>query len=107
MSNIDRLIDAEHKRRGIKPNIQHDVPAKALPEDKEAYDGMRFFVNVNEAVNGESVTVHVIHGTWSRRENKRRLRMYLAELGYTRHEEQKQLLKQLGFWTKTQLGTQP
>ena len=60
MSNIDKLIDAEHKRRGIKPNIQHDVPAKALPEDKEVYDGMRFFVNVNDAVDGESV--YMEHG---------------------------------------------
>jgi len=74
-----------------------------LPE-QEAYDGMRFFINVNEADGETSVTMHVVHGTWSRRENKRRLRIYLAELGYKKHDEQKRILKDLGFWSKKQLG---
>lgn len=70
----------------------------------EAYDGMRFFIDVNEAEAGKSVTVHVVHGTFSRRENKAILRKYLSELGYKCKQEQKQILKALGFWGKA-LGT--
>jgi len=105
MSNVEQLIEDEHTRLGINPDVVNDAPE--LPQEQEAYDGMRFFVNVNEAKEGESVTVHVIHGSWSRRENKRSLRKYLKALGYTKHDEQKRILKGLGFWTKTQLGTQP
>lgn len=72
-----------------------------------AYDGMRFFVNVNDADDGGSTTMHVIHGTWSRRENKRALREYLRAIGYNKHSEHKEILKGLGFWSKKQLGTQP
>jgi len=104
------LIEKEHFRRGVEPqfinNKPEEMPTEKMVEDEPAPTGMRFLINVNEAKAGESVTVHVVHGTWSRRENKRALRQYLSALGYTRHDEQKRILKGLGFWTKKQLGTQ-
>lgn len=103
---LDDLIAEEHKRYGFKGNHVNDTPQE-LPKEEQPYDGMRFFVNVNEAKAGESVTMHVIYGTWSRRENKRKLRQYLTALGYKKHDEQKRILKDLGFWSKKQLGTQP
>lgn len=101
---LDDLIADEHKRLGFDGNYVNDTPEE-MPKADEPYDGVRFFINVNDAKDGESVTMHVVHGTWSRRENKRRLRMYLSELGYTKHDEQKRILKALGFWSKKQLGT--
>ena len=103
LDELDRLIEEEHARHGFDGNHSNDTPQE-LPKEEQPYDGMRFFVNVNEAAEGESTTVHVIYGTWSRRENKRRLRKYLAHLGYTKHDEQKRILKDLGFWSKKQLG---
>lgn len=100
--NIEELIAAEHARRGVNPTMELPKPEAAAP-----YDGMRFLIEVNEAAEGESVTVHVVHGTWSRRENKRKLRLYLDALGYTNKTEQKRILKGLGFWSKKSLGTQP
>lgn len=101
---LDDLIAEEHKRYGFTGEHVNDTPQE-LPKEEQPYDGMRFFINVNDAKAGASVTMHVIYGTWSRRENKRKLRLYLAELGYKKHNEQKAILKELGFWSKKQLGT--
>jgi len=101
--NVEQLIEEEHERLGINPNIENKNPTE-LPTAK-VHDGMRFFVDVNEAEEGGSTTVHVIYGTWSRRENKRSLRKYLTALGYKSHSEHKTILKALGFWSKKQLGT--
>jgi hypothetical protein len=101
---LQEKIDEEHARLGFDGNYVNDTPQE-MPKEQVAYDGMRFYINVNDAKDGESVTMHVVHGTWSRRENKRRLRKYLAALGYTKHDEQKSILKELGFWSKKQLGT--
>lgn len=101
---LQEQIDAEHARLGFDGNYVNDTPEE-MPKEEQPYDGIRFFININDAKAGESVTVHVVHGTWSRTENKRRLRKYLSTLGYTKHDEQKRILKQLGFWTKSQLGT--
>lgn len=104
MEHIESLIEAEHQRLGINPDIYNNTP-EVMPKETEAYDGMRFFINVNEAAEGESQTMHVVHGTYSRRENKRALRAYLMALGY-KPKEHKQILKGLGLWGK-KLGTQP
>ena len=103
---LGQLIAEEHKRYGFTGEHVNDAPEE-MPKEEKPYDGMRFFINVNDAKDGQSVTVHVVHGTWSRRNNKATLRKYLAAIGYTKHEEQKRILKKLGFWSKKQLGTQP
>ena len=105
MLNYEQLIKDEHERIGFDGDVSNKDPS-VLPKEERPYDGVRFFVPVNVASNGESQTMHVVHGTWSRTENKRRLRKYLSALGYTKHDEQKRILKALGFWTKSQLGTE-
>ena len=103
---LQEKIDEEHARVGFDGDYLNSNPEELpMPKEAKPYDGMRFFINVNDAKDGESVTMHVVHGTWSRRENKRRLRKYLSALGYTKHAEQKTILKELGFWSKKQLGT--
>lgn len=102
---IQALIDITHADMGINPDHINDTPQE-MPKTTEAYDGMRFFINVNEAEEGNgSQTMHVVHGSFSRRENKRALRKYLDVLGYKDKAEQKRILKALGFWGKT-LGTE-
>ena len=96
---LEQRIEAEHDKRGWTPDVSLDS-LKPMKKEVEAYDGMRFIIEVNDAKAGESITMHIVHGTWSRRENKRRLREYLNELGYTKRFEQNTLLKRLGFWNK-------
>ena len=105
VKSIDALIAEEHARRGINPCI-NDEGIQHIQKEQEQYDGMRFVVEVNDAAAGESITMHVIYGSWSRRDNRYKLRLYLKELGYTNRQEQNRMLKELGFWGKG-LGTRP
>lgn len=68
-----------------------------MQPDIQPYDGLRFFIEVNEAIKGGSVTMHVVHGTHCRRTNKYRLKLYLTEMGVP-SSQHKKVLKKLGFW---------
>lgn len=91
----------------IKEELKHrGLDAEAVFKQEETKpQGMRFFIPVNDAKEGESQTIHVVHGTFSRRENKNKLRAYLMALGY-KPKEHKAILKGLNLWSKKQLGTQ-
>ena len=65
---------------------------------------MKFIININEALEGESQTVHVVE-TFSNnpRTNKRKLREYFLEMG-VREQELKRVFKAMGFTTEALTG---